>query len=36
MSELKELLDDFILNSTHILYENLIGIYLLGSLAMGC
>ena len=36
MSELKELLDDFILNSKNILYDNLIGIYLHGSLAMGC
>lgn len=36
MSKLKELLDDFILNSKNILYDNLIGIYLHGSLAMGC
>lgn len=36
MSELEELLDDFILNSKNILYDNLIGIYLHGSLAMGC
>lgn len=36
MSELKELLDDFISNSKNILYDNLIGIYLHGSLAMEC
>ena len=36
MSELKELLDDFIRNSKNILYDNLVGIYLHGSLAMGC
>lgn len=36
MSELEKLLDDFILNSKNILYDNLIGIYLHGSLAMGC
>ncbi len=36
MSDLKQLLDDFILNSKNILYDNLIGIYLHGSLAMGC
>lgn len=36
MSELKELLDDFIWNSKNILNDNLIGIYLHGSLAMGC
>lgn len=36
MSELKELLDDFILSSKNILHDNLIGIYLHGSLAMGC
>ena len=36
MSEVKELLDDFILSSKNILCGNLIGIYLHGSLAMGC
>lgn len=43
MSELKELLDEFIMNSKNILkenlgfsFDNLIGIYLHGSLAMGC
>jgi len=36
MSALEELLDDFILNSKNILYDNLIGIYLHGSLAMEC
>lgn len=36
MSELEELIDDFILNSKNILSDNLIGIYLHGSLAMGC
>lgn len=36
MSEIKELLDDFVLNSKNILYDNLIGIYLHGSLAMEC
>lgn len=36
MSELNELFEDFILNSKNILGDNLIGIYLHGSLAMGC
>ena len=36
MSGLKELLDGFILDSKNILCDNLIGIYLHGSLAMGC
>lgn len=36
MSELKELLDEFIQNSKDILCDNLIGLYLHGSLAMGC
>lgn len=36
MSALKELLDEFILNSKKILSDNLVGIYLHGSLAMGC
>ena len=36
MSGLNELLDAFILNSKNILYDNLTGIYLHGSLAMGC
>lgn len=36
MFELKELLDEFIWNSKNILQDNLIGIYLHGSLAMGC
>lgn len=36
MSALEELLNDFILNSKNILCDNLIGIYLHGSLAMGC
>ena len=36
MFELKGLLDEFICNSKNILQDNLIGIYLHGSLAMGC
>lgn len=36
MSEIEKLLDNFILNSKTILCDNLIGIYLHGSLAMGC
>lgn len=36
MSGVKELLEDFIWNSKNILCDNLIGIYLHGSLAMGC
>lgn len=36
MLELKELLDGFIMNSKNILSNNLTGIYLHGSAAMGC
>ena len=36
MLELKELLDDFVMYSKNILSNNLIGIYLHGSAAMGC
>lgn len=36
MSELKEILDNFIRNSKEILGNNLTGIYLHGSAAMGC
>lgn len=33
---LKELLDDFVMSSKNILGDNLTGIYLHGSAAMGC
>lgn len=36
MLELKELLDDFVMYSKNILSNNLTGIYLHGSAAMGC
>lgn len=36
MLELRELLDDFVMHSKNILSNNLIGIYLHGSAAMGC
>ena len=36
MCEVKELLDEFVLSSKNILCNNLVGIYLHGSLAMGC
>ena len=36
MEDLKNLLDDFVLQSKNILKENLTGIYLHGSAVMGC
>lgn len=36
MLELRKLLDDFVMSSKNILGNNLIGIYLHGSAAMGC
>lgn len=36
MLELRKLLDDFVMNSKIILSNNLVGIYLHGSAAMGC
>ena len=36
MTEIKSIIDEFVMQSRNILEENLVGVYLHGSAVMGC